>query len=1048
MLNLKKVIALVCVFALALSTVAFGATYADVPEDSAYYEAVETLTKLGIVEGDANGYRPEDGVTRAEMAALIARIQGYGETARPAANTAFTDVPSTHWASGYIANAAGMGIINGYGDGTFGPEDPVLYEQAIKMVMATLGYTPFAEKNGGYPTGYLAAAQRYNVSLAVANAAVGQQANRGTVAQILANALDTPLMVQAGWNTNGEVEYKIAEGELVTEYIYDATMNGGAGGYYPATTTKGYKTLMSENLGYVKIRGILYANDVTSIYGSKTINTNEPSRVWIAVYDDYGTENKKFAQKANNEYLVGGLDVEGLLGRSVIAYTKANAKDEFELLSIAVDANRNKELVINLDQYAAGGVATVSGGVVTAISDVAYYKEGANDTTDIKIEAGAVLVVNGVYTAITSSVDIATEVSGITTYGGTIKFIDNDESNGYDVVFVDYAATGVVDEVGKSKVSFKNLVAGAINRDSIKYDLEDENKVLVVKKDGEEIDVAELAEWDIVSIYATGYNANYIVIEVIGTQVVGTVASTKVSTTSATGYAYRIDGTWYDAAEGHFDADKLEINLGGTIYIDEFGKIAAYVEGGGVSNANYGFVLGKSAKAPEFGGSTPELKVQMLTADGVKIMSLKNNFRLERTGATPDAIIDLTTGFSVDASGNVTGASAAVWNTDINGMIGTVVRYEANADGVISKLTVEGHDGVSNAKFNEKSLGATDLEFDAENNKFTLTAGSGANGAGNTNGGYVEDNTIVFIVDTVSAGVYDADDCAIATLADLNDKDTVDVIASYQDAKADSVNIIVVEKASLAVSTTAGLAVVKEVGTATNDEDESIYEITFLANGDEVTAKTTADVATLISTWISEGDIVKIKVGSNGLITSLARVFDFGAKYVADDDDDTATPVSVPASTDEYIAIRSKSLDNDNATVKAAYYGASIVGVNEAFAGGVVTGYNKKTQEATISDLGTAGTYKLSTKGAKVYVIDVTGRTTDIFVGSYGDFGYFAALYDGVAGNLFEANNNTAIHTGMADATAQTYADHVYVRTYEDKVTDVVIVKGSIDDAE
>jgi hypothetical protein len=163
MLNLKKVIALVCVFALALSTVAFGATYADVPEDSAYYEAVETLTKLGIVEGDDNGYRPEDGVTRAEMAALIARIQGYGETAKPAANTNFTDVPSTHWASGFIANAAGMGIINGYGDGTFGPEDPVLYEQAVKMVMATLGYTPFAEKNGGYPTGYLAAAQRCNV---------------------------------------------------------------------------------------------------------------------------------------------------------------------------------------------------------------------------------------------------------------------------------------------------------------------------------------------------------------------------------------------------------------------------------------------------------------------------------------------------------------------------------------------------------------------------------------------------------------------------------------------------------------------------------------------------------------------------------------------------------------------------------------------------------------------------------------------------------------------------------------------------------------------
>ena len=126
MLNLKKVIASVCVLAMVLSTVAFGATYTDVAEESAYYEAVETLNKLDIITGYEDGtFKPEDGVTRAEMAALIARIQGYGDTAKGSANTGFTDVPASHWASGYIANAAGMGIINGYGDGTFGPDKTI-----------------------------------------------------------------------------------------------------------------------------------------------------------------------------------------------------------------------------------------------------------------------------------------------------------------------------------------------------------------------------------------------------------------------------------------------------------------------------------------------------------------------------------------------------------------------------------------------------------------------------------------------------------------------------------------------------------------------------------------------------------------------------------------------------------------------------------------------------------------------------------------------------------------------------------------------------------
>ena len=469
MLNLKKVIALVCVFALALTTVAFGATYSDVAEDSAYYEAVETLNKLGIVTGYEDGtFKPEDGVTRAEMAALIARIQGYGETAKAAASTGFADVPASHWASGYIANAAGMGIINGYGDGNFGPEDPVLYEQAVKMVMATLGYTPFAEKNGGYPTGYLAAAQRYNVSLAVANAAVGSEANRGTVAQLLENALDTPLMIQAGWNTNGEVEYKIAEGEITTDFVYDSSIPG----YVPVTTTKGYKTLMSENLGYVKIRGILYANDCTSVYGTKSIDTTEESTVWINVVDNYGTENKKYLAgnaTGDREFLVGDIDVDGLLGRSVIAYVKANAKDDFELLSIAVDTNRNDELVIALDQYA---------GYDSTDVEIDYYKDGANATTGVDV-AGADVVFNNVGGYAVEDMDDMIN----TLNGGNITLIDNNEANGYDVAIVKMAATGVVEEVGSKAVTLKNdaaLVGGSMSKINLNID---ETKVVKFFKD-------------------------------------------------------------------------------------------------------------------------------------------------------------------------------------------------------------------------------------------------------------------------------------------------------------------------------------------------------------------------------------------------------------------------------------------------------------------------------------------------------------------------------------------------------------------------------------
>ena len=52
MRNLKKVIALIAVFAMMVSTVAFAATFGDVKEGDNYYEAIETLNKLGILTGD------------------------------------------------------------------------------------------------------------------------------------------------------------------------------------------------------------------------------------------------------------------------------------------------------------------------------------------------------------------------------------------------------------------------------------------------------------------------------------------------------------------------------------------------------------------------------------------------------------------------------------------------------------------------------------------------------------------------------------------------------------------------------------------------------------------------------------------------------------------------------------------------------------------------------------------------------------------------------------------------------------------------------------
>ncbi len=1061
MLNLKKVIALVCVFALALSTVAFGATYTDVAEDSAYYEAVETLNKLDIVTGYEDGtFKPEDGVTRAEMAALIARIQGYGETAKNPASTGFKDVPASHWASGYIANAAGMGIINGYGDGNFGPEDPVLYEQAVKMVMATLGYTPFADKNGGYPTGYLAAAQRYDVSLAVANAAVGQEANRGTVAQLLENALDTPLMEQSKWNTNGEVEYEIADGK----------------------DDKDYKTLMSENLGYVKIRGVVEDADCISLNheGEVTIDNTEntgknkgPS-IEIDVKDAYKTNNTDFYDNAGNlkasapsTYYTGSMDIDegAYLGRSVIGYAKKDAMDDYQLVSIAVDTSRDATLVVDLDSYAG-----VNG------TKLSYAKDGANDTTEVDIDADIKVVYNNVCVAdakndSTGVLDNTEAAAAFATYvpvsagspclyGGTITLIDNDENDGYDVAIIEAAATAVVKKVSDDYVAFKTSIALSNGNTMAGIELDPDDKIVEIYKDGELVDAAELNEWDVLSVIANKENSSIVVAEVVTNQVVGTIASRKTSKTSDTGFAYKVADDWYDVATSAYKAGvgDLEVGIGGTFFIDKYGKIAAFDEdtalaGGAV--ANYAYVLGVDAEPASFGAAGIEAKMQLVTADGVVVMPVKNNakvkggaydFDLANWADDHDEVLDdptpgqeATIGVQTDDKFYTGDTGYDRYTAIKNAVEGAVVKFSKNGAGQVAEIILATYD---TEKFKEITTGFTagnDYEYDADNSRF-LTAG------------YVDEDAIVFIIDAV-----DVTESKIGTLADLDHENDYTLMAKYADSKAEDCNIVVIDAASLKASTTSGLAVITEVGESTNEDGESIYILSYYVDGELNEGVSSID-KTELGVTLTAGDVVKVKVGSNGLISDIKMVFDFGT--------DVRTAYNNGA-------VLSMATNANDTTTK------------EIFAGGVVLDYKENSTLATIYTDYVAGTdgnkeYKLS-QAENVYVIDGTGLSMTVKVGSDANFRYFERLYakkaDGSAVNGAQVwlddeykagtvafnkdTNNDGDYDDLVDldgdnnadagdyatliATAQTYADHVYVRAYDGKVKDVIIVKTDAD---
>ena len=108
-------------------------SFSDVAKGKWYNRAISTLAKAGIIKGDPAGtYRPGDPITRAEMAAIIARFGDFKEGGKT-----FNDI-SGHWAQKYIELAASNGWINGNPDGTFKPNNKITRAETVAMINRVL----------------------------------------------------------------------------------------------------------------------------------------------------------------------------------------------------------------------------------------------------------------------------------------------------------------------------------------------------------------------------------------------------------------------------------------------------------------------------------------------------------------------------------------------------------------------------------------------------------------------------------------------------------------------------------------------------------------------------------------------------------------------------------------------------------------------------------------------------------------------------------------------------------------------------------------------
>jgi hypothetical protein len=181
---MKKIITALIIISAMFMTVGVSASWNN-EED-----ILNLLSELKIMQGDGDGnYRLDDEVSRAEFTKVAVAASSYKNTVASGLKISpFNDVPYTHWSAPYVKAGVSAGLVKGYIDATFHPDDTVSYEEAITMLLRVLGYTD-DDFGVSWPYGQIALADDLEISKNV-YANIGDNLTRREVANLVYNTLN------------------------------------------------------------------------------------------------------------------------------------------------------------------------------------------------------------------------------------------------------------------------------------------------------------------------------------------------------------------------------------------------------------------------------------------------------------------------------------------------------------------------------------------------------------------------------------------------------------------------------------------------------------------------------------------------------------------------------------------------------------------------------------------------------------------------------------------------------------------------------------------
>lgn len=349
---MKKIISLILCVAMMCGALTAFAGFKDVEDNI----AIDTLHALGVVDGDGTGkFNPDAEITRAEMCKIVVEALNLSTVVYP--SDLFIDVPY-NWAHPYIYTARHHSIIRGYGDGKFGPTDPVTYDQAMTIILNALGYKD-AYLVGTWPSNVQIAGAQLKLYANVENKGA-VPATRADVAQMLYNALNVPC-VEIVPNIFGYPQVKDTDDTFLTKMGYTAIEDSDpiiddfdTFGHYVLTYKQGKKPIKTD---------IIISKEIAATYKNGYLTTADGEKIKVSGLKDVdffynGEETASLKTGKNYEYKVITLNDEiknivvwGASITEIYNKTAEEIEDMFDYIDI-YDYVENESVITSYGEFA------------------------------------------------------------------------------------------------------------------------------------------------------------------------------------------------------------------------------------------------------------------------------------------------------------------------------------------------------------------------------------------------------------------------------------------------------------------------------------------------------------------------------------------------------------------------------------------------------------------------------------------------------------------------------------------------------------------------